>query len=342
MPNYAAAAIIAALVVYLLVIGKALLLPLVLAIFVWYLINALAAQFGHIRLRGGTLPPWGRYGAAILLLLAVVWFVVNLVAGSIGQVGQAAPVYEQNLRQLLEKIAAMLGLQELPSLQAIFEGMNLSDVIRRLVAAVTGIAGNTGAMLIYVTFLLLEQGSFRRKIAALFPEPEREALVHRILQRIGEEIQTYIWLKTLTSLLTGFLSYLVMKIIGIDFAEFWALLIFALNYIPYIGALLGVVFPALIALVQFESAAPFVAVTGLLALIQFLIGNVLEPRLLGKGLNISPLIMLLALAFWGSIWGVTGMFLAVPIMVVVMIGCSNFERTRPVAILLSENGQLRG
>lgn len=341
MPHYAAAAIVTALAVYLLVIGKALLLPLVLAVFVWYLINALAARFGHIRLRGGTLPVWGRYGVAILLLLAMVWFVVNLVAGSIGQVAQAAPVYEQNLRQLLEKIAAMLGLQELPSLQVIFEGLNLSDVIRRLAAAVTGIAGNTGAMLIYVTFLLLEQGSFRRKIAALFPEPEREALVHRILRSIGEEIQTYIWLKTLTSLLTGFLSYLVMKIIGIDFAEFWALLIFALNYIPYIGALLGVVFPALIALVQFESVTPFVATTGLLALTQFLIGNVLEPRLLGKGLNISPLVMLLALAFWGSIWGVAGMFLAVPIMVVVMIICSNFERARPIAILLSANGQLR-
>lgn len=341
MLNYAAAAVLAALAVYLLAIGKAILLPLILAIFVWHLINAIAAQFGRIRMPYGYLPVWGRYTAAILLLLVMVWFVFNLIAGNISQVGQAAPVYEQNLKQLLQKLATAMGLQELPSMKVLFEGMNLTAIIRNLAGAVTTIAGNAGTMLIYVTFLLLEQGSFNRKIAALFPEQEREALVHRILHRIAVEIQTYIWLKTLTSLLTGVLSYMVMKIIGIDFAEFWALLIFALNYIPYIGALLGVIFPALIALVQFETLSPFISTTGLLALIQFLVGNVLEPRIMGKGLNISPLVMLLALAFWGSVWGVTGMFLAVPMMVVIMIVCSNFDRSRAIAILLSENGQLR-
>lgn len=342
MLNHAATAVLTALVVYLLVIGQAILLPFILAVFVWHLINAVAAQCGRLQLNDGPLlPVWGRYSAAILLLLGLVWFVVDLIAGNISQVGQAAPGYEQNLRELAARLSAALGLQELPSVRALFDELNLSDVIRRLVSAVTGIAGSAGIMLVYVAFLLLEQGSFRHKIAALFPEAEREALVHRILHRIAGEIQTYLWLKTLGSLLTGFLSYLVMKIIGIDFAEFWALLIFALNYIPYIGALLGVVFPALIALVQFETLSPFIITTALLALIQFLIGNVLEPKMMGKGLNISPLVMLLALAFWGSIWGVTGMFLAVPMMVVIMIICSNFDQTRSLAILLSENGQLR-
>lgn len=339
--HYAATVGLATLVGYLLVIGKPILLPFVLAIFVWYLINALATQFGRLRVGDRSLPVSGRYTAAILLLLAMVWFVVDLIAGNISQVGQAAPVYEQNLRQLITRVTEALGIEQLPSTKALFDGMNLSAVIRGLLSAVTTIAGNTGTMLIYVAFLLLEQSSFQRKIAALFPDPEREALVHRILGRIGDEIQTYVWLKTLASLLTGFLSYLVMKIIGVDFAEFWALLIFALNYIPYIGALLGVVFPALIALVQFDTLTPFIVATVLLTVIQFLIGNMLEPRLMGKGLNISPLVMLLALAFWGSIWGVTGMFLAVPLMVVIMIVCSNFEHGRSVAILLSEDGQLR-
>lgn len=339
--HYAAIAVLTTLVGYLLVIGKPILLPFVMAIFVWYLINALAAQFGRLHLQGRLLPVWGRYTLAVLLLLGVFWFVIDLVARNISQVGEAAPLYEHNLRQLIERTAGMMGIEQLPSLQAMFEGMKLSDVIRRLLSAVTTIAGSVGTVLVYVAFLLLEQSSFKRKIAALLPEVEREAFVLRLLERIGNEIQTYVWLKTLGSLLTGFLSYLVMKIIGIDFAEFWALLIFALNYIPYIGALLGVIFPAVIALVQFDTLTPFVAATILLTLIQFLIGNMLEPRLMGKGLNISPLVMLLALAFWGSIWGVTGMFLAVPLMVVVMIICSNFEHGRPVAILLSEDGQLR-
>jgi AI-2 transport protein TqsA len=338
--NYAAAAALTALVLYLLVVGKPILLPLVIAIFVWYLINALAAVFERVQIHEQALPAIARFGAAILVLLGLLWFVVNLVIGNINQVAAAAPSYEENLAQLLERVSEWLGMDEVPTIQALFEGVNVTDLIRNLAAAITGIIGNAGTMLIYVAFLLLEQSSFNKKIAALFPDAKREAFVHRIIQRIATEIQTYVWLKTLTSLLTGFLSYLVMKMVGVDFAEFWALLIFALNYIPYIGALLGVVFPTLLTLVQFDTLTPFFIVAGTLTLIQFMIGNVLEPRIMGKGLNISPLIMLLSLAVWGSIWGVVGMFLAVPLMVVVMIICANFDATRPVAIMLSEDGQL--
>lgn len=338
--SYAATAGLTALVLYLLVVGKPILLPLVIAVFVWYLINALALQFERVRVYDRQLPASLRFTAAILVLLGLLWFVANLVAGNINQVAAAAPGYEQNLRQLMERASVWLRLDEVPTMEALLEGVSVADLIRGLAAAVTGIIGNAGTVLIYVAFLLLEQSSFNKKIAALFTDPGREALVHRIIERIATEIQTYVWLKTLTSLLTGFLSYLVMKMVGVDFAEFWALLIFALNYIPYIGALLGVVFPTLLTLVQFDTLTPFFIVAGTLTLIQFTIGNVLEPRIMGKGLNISPLIMLLSLAVWGSIWGVVGMFLAVPLMVVVMIICANFEATRPVAIILSEDGQL--
>ncbi|MEX2516605.1 MAG: AI-2E family transporter [Gammaproteobacteria bacterium] len=339
--NYAAVAVLTTLVFYLLVVGKPILLPFVIALFIWYLINALATIIGRVQIHGQQLPVWLRFSLSILSLLLVLWFVLDLIIANIGQVSQAAPTYEQNLRQLALRASAWLGIEELPSIRAMLEGVNLSNMLRQLLTAVTGIMGSTGTVLIYVAFLLLEQSSFNKKIAALFPNPEREQFVHRILQRIASEVQTYVWLKTIGSLLTAVLSYLVMKVIGVDFAEFWALLIFALNYIPYIGALLGVVFPALIALVQFETLTPFVITVAVLTGIQFAIGNVLEPRMMGKGLNISPLIMLIALAVWGSIWGIAGMFLAVPMMVIVMIICSNFEASRPVAIVLSEDGQLR-
>lgn len=339
--NYAAVAGLVTLTGYLLVIGKPILLPFVIAIFVWYLINALAAAARRVKLHGREAPAWLRYTGAILTLLGLVWLVIDLIASNVSQVGEAAQGYEDNLRQLAEKLGVWLGVEELPSVQALFEGIKLSDVIQRLAAAITSFVGNLGTVLIYVAFLLLEQNSFKKKIAALFPETDDEAKVHHIIDHIADEVQTYVWLKTLASILTGVLSYGVMKVAGVDFAEFWALLIFASNFIPYIGALIGVIFPALIALVQFDTVTPFIIVTGLLVLIQFLTGNLLEPRILGRGLNISPLVMLLALAFWGSIWGVTGMFLAVPLMVIIMIVLSNFERTRPIAIVLSETGQLR-
>lgn len=132
-----------------------------------------------------------------------------------------------------------------------------------------------------------------------------------------------------------------MKAVGVDFAGFWALLIFALNFIPYIGAWLGVVFPAALALIQFDTPTPFLLTTGGLALIQFTTGSIIEPRVMGTGLNLSPVIMLLSLALWGSMWGIAGMLLAVPLMVIVMIVCSHFEATRPIAVLLSADGDVR-
>ena len=339
--KHAAAAGLVALVVYLMIVGEPILLPLVIAVFVWYLINALATLSCRFRIRGRTLPGYLRFGAAIVVLVLLSWLAVKLVTRNIGQVVARAPVYEQNLQNLTIKIGGWIGLEEAPRAQSLFEGVRLSNVIRSLASALTGILGSFGTVAVYVVFLLLEQHSFNNKIAALFPDAEREALVHRILHRIGEEIQTYVWLKTLISVATGLACYAVMKAVGLDLAEFWALLIFALNYIPYIGPWLGVLFPAFLALVQFDTLTPFLVTCGALAVIQFLGGSIIEPRLMGTGLNVSPVVMLLSLTVWGTIWGVVGMFLAVPLMVILMIVCSHIEVARPIAVLMSADGELR-
>jgi len=237
MLNYAAAAGLSALTVYLMIVGNAILLPLVIAVFVWYLINALATATYNLRIRGKALPRSLRFGAAIVILLAVSWLVLNLVVGNINQVVAAVPRYEQNLRLLAEGAGQRIGLEYVSRVRALFDGLDFTNWVRRLAGAAGGVIGSIGTIAIYVTFLLLEQHSFNQKVSMLFPDAARQALVRRILQRIGNEVQTYVWLKTLTSLLTGVGSYLVMKIAGVDFAEFWALLIFALNYIRSLSSL---------------------------------------------------------------------------------------------------------
>jgi predicted PurR-regulated permease PerM len=326
---------------YLMVVGGPILLPLVIAVLVWYLINALATFSRTLRIRGRALPASVRFAAAIAVLVLVLWLVVDLVIGNIGHVVAKAPVYEQNLREVANRMAGWFGVDELTRVHALFESGRLTGMIRGLAYGMVGVVGSMGTVAVYVLFLLLEQHSFDKKIAALFPDATREMSVHRVLQRIGQEIQTYVWLKTLTSLLTAVASYAVMKVVGVDMAAFWALLIFALNYIPYIGAWLGVIFPTTLALIQFNSLRPFVVTAVALAVVQFTIGSILEPRLMGKGLNLSPVIMLLGLAVWGTIWGVVGMFLAVPLMVVLMIVFSQFKATRPAAVLMSADGELR-
>jgi predicted PurR-regulated permease PerM len=342
---YAAAAGLTALVAYVLVVGDRIFKPLVLAVLVWHLINGLVDALGiigrRIRFRGRVLPSSVRFAVSAGAVSLLAWLIISVLVGNMGVVVAKAPLYEQNLRSAANLVNGWLGLEELSQEQPLFAKDRITNMVRGLARSLTGVLGSSGTVAVFVLFLLLEQHVFSKKLTMLFPNAEGEARVRRILHQIGCELQSYIWLKTLMGLLVAGLSYLVMKVVGVDLAEFWAVLIFVLSYIPYIGAWLGVIFPTALAVVQFETLRPFLLTAGGLSVIQFTCGSILEPRIMGNGLNISPLTMLLSLSLWGAVWGVVGMFLAVPIMVAVMIACSHFEATRPIAILMSANGEIR-
>ncbi|MEO0809204.1 MAG: AI-2E family transporter, partial [Pseudomonadota bacterium] len=148
-------------------------------------------------------------------------------------------------------------------------------------------------------------------------------------------VRQYLFVKTVISLITAATSYAILRYLGLDFAETWALIIFFLNYIPSIGSALGVVFPALLALVQFDTITPFFVLAIGLTALQFSIGNILEPALMGRSLNLSPFVIIVSLAFWSTIWGVAGAFLAVPITAVIVILCREIKGCEWVAVLLS-------
>ncbi|MEL7029105.1 MAG: AI-2E family transporter, partial [Pseudomonadota bacterium] len=181
---------------------------------------------------------------------------------------------------------------------------------------------------------------FSKKIAAIAASTNQEDAVNAVLEHISALIRNYLSIKTLTSLMTGAASYVVMLLIGVDFASFWAVLIFVLNFIPVIGSIVAVAFPVLLTAIQFGSWGPFLtALIGLTA-IQQTVGGFIEPRMMGASLNLSPLVILLSLTLWGQLWGIPGMLLCVPIMVVVTITLSQFASTRPIAILLSQGGNV--
>jgi predicted PurR-regulated permease PerM len=343
--HVAAAAVLAALSIYLLVVGGRILEPLVMAVLVWHLINGLVDALGRvgrrIKFRGRVLPRSARVAVSTVAVMLLAWLMITIAVGSIDVVVSRAPVYEQNLRNAANLVTGWLGLEELSEELSLFERNRITNIIRILARSLTGVLGTSATVAVFVLFLLLEQHLYDRKIALLFPGPEREARVRRILHQIECEIQSYIWLKTLLGLLVAGLSYIIIKSVGVDLAEFWAVVIFVLSYVPYIGAWFGVIFPTALALVQFDTRTPFLVTAGGLAVVQFTCGSILEPRIMGRGLNISPLVMLLSLSVWGAVWGVVGMFLAVPIMVVVLIICSHFEATRPIAILMSATGEVR-
>lgn len=327
---------IAALMVYVLVTGSDLLIPLAIAIMIWYLINALSRAIQNL-LR---VPGWLALTLSIIALVAALGLIVEMISGNIAAVRAAAPTYQANIEKLVAQAVQIGGLTELPKIGHVVDQIDIRSLIGGVASATASVAGNAGLILIYVIFLLAEQRTFGRKIEALFPDSDRQKEVQDVLFDIRDRTQKYVSVKTSLSLLTAIVSYVVLAIVGVDLAIFWAFLIFLLAYIPTIGSLLGVVFPAILAIIQFGTLGPFLVVTIGLGAAQFLIGNVLEPRMMGKSLNLSSLVVIISLAVWGSIWGVTGMFLCVPITVIMMIILAEFQQTRPVAILLSADGRV--
>ena len=136
------------------------------------------------------------------------------------------------------------------------------------------------------------------------------------------------------------MSLIVFYICDLNFAVFWAFLIFLLNYIPTIGSLLATLFPVAFSMLQFGEFTTASVILVVVGAIQIIIGNLIEPRWMGNSMNISPLISILSLMFWGLIWGTTGMIVSVPFTVVIIIILSEIEGTRPLAILLSEKGDI--
>jgi AI-2 transport protein TqsA len=335
-----AAFALVALFVYLMVIAEAILLPLALAVFIVLLLDSIGTRLCRIEVAGRRMPEWLGMAIAVILLLGAFVALGNLIRGNVAAVGAAVPTYEANIRALLEKGLALVGAQELPSVRDVIDEIDIRGTLAGVVGALASVTGNVLTVTFYVIFILLEQATFGGKINRLFNKTEDRRRAKEMIARVSKDIQTYIGLKTFVSALTGGLSYLVMFLVGVDFAAFWAVLIFILNFIPYIGSLVGVVFPALLTLVQFDSLGPFFVTTTVLASVQLLVGNVIEPRLMGRSLNLSPLVILLSLAVFGQIWGIVGMVLSMPFMVIAMIVCAGFDATRPVAILMSATGNV--
>ncbi len=329
-----------ALAIYLMVIGQSIFLPLVIAVFLVILLNSMAARLCSFGVGGVRLPHWAGMLIAILILLGGFVLLGDIVASNVAAVTDRAPGYQENVSRLLAKGTAMLGMDELPSIQSLAGEIDVAQILRTAISQLTSVAGNAFTIVFYIAFILLEQATFQAKVRALFNERSDADRVEHMISRIAREIQRYLGLKTAVSAMTGIVSYAVMAAVGVDFAGFWAVLIFVLNYIPYVGSLVGVAFPSVLALVQFDTFVPFLVITGTLAVVQVTVGNVIEPRVMGRSLNLSPLVILLSLAVFGSIWGIVGMVLSIPFMVMAMIICAQFEPTRPVAILMSAAGRI--
>jgi AI-2 transport protein TqsA len=331
--------------VYACRVGGPILIPLVVAFFLWYLINAIVRFLGTLKFSGARIPRFLRFCLAIAFLWGIAYFVYVLVSGNIADLKEAAPVYQSRFGKILNGFAGMLHLENLPQLEALVNDarshIDIPALIRLFIGFLTGMAQSTLVVLVYVGFLLYEQRYFDRKFALMIKDKDAQRRVRGVLSTIDNKIQRYIGVKAFVSFVDSTLTFIILTSFGVDFAAFWGLMAFFLHFIPYAGSFVAITMPFLIALIQY---APDIShgllVMAVLCMSHALLGHVLDPFLMGENLNLSPIFIISNLVIWGMIWGVPGMFLAIPILAIMVIAMAQFEATRPLAVLLSKTGVL--
>lgn len=194
---------------------------------------------------------------------------------------------------------------------------------------------NLFLIFIFLVFILAGRGRTRIKIKNSF-DSSRASVIIDVIQNIDSQIQRYLAIKTVVSLITGILATIVLMIFGVDFAIVFGFFTFLLNYIPTVGSVIATLLPLIIAVFQFDTLWTAFWIFLLLGSIQMTIGSFIEPKLMGKGLGLSPLVVLFFLFFWGWLWGIPGMILAVPMAAIIKIVCSNIPTLSFVGELMSK------
>lgn len=326
---------------FILMAGQSVLIPFAISLLLWFIINALSSVLQNRLIASNlSLPGWLSMTLALLIVFAACIGLAEIVAASGQAMIERLPLYAGNISVLTDRLALVLGSDFMSQILSAIEGFDFEKVLIGVTNTAAGLLGSIGTVVLYVAFLLVEQRFMAKKIAAMTGSEKRSEDVRRIIDTISTRIRTYLFTKSLTSAAMAGVVWVFLIIAGVDFAGFWAFLVFILNFIPVVGGIVSGVFPALLALIQFPTFGPFLIVIAGVAIAHLVIGNIVEPRFVGSSVNLSPLVVILALAIWGFIWGIPGMFLCVPLTVIAMIILAEFKSTRPFAIALSENGEL--
>lgn len=333
--------IILAGAVFGLIYFRSLLEPIVLALLVWYLIRTTRKYIAKFSIRGKALPHWLQRVIAFVITLSFIYGIYQIISVNISLIAQNSDAYDDNLRLFLDQMHEFTKKYDfLPNVEEAIERIDYQSMLSSLFGSLSVALGNFTLVIIYLIFFLIEENYLDKKIQNMFVKEGSRKNVVEIVNRISRAVNKYFTVKTEVSLITGVVSYILLLILGVDFPVLWAFIIFVLNYIPYIGSLVATLLPAIFSIFQFASFWPFIYVLATIELVQIFIGNYVEPKLMGRTLNLSPLVVVIALSFWGSIWGILGMILSVPLISILVIISAQFPSTRGIAILLSENGNI--
>jgi len=275
----------------------------------------------------------------ILMVLGGGALIGLVVGGSVNAFSDDLPVYEQRLAEIMMSATNWLTQMGIP-----VDGEKLKEIVNpgqamqmagSILASFGNMMTNTFLILLTVIFILAEEAGFKEK---LIRARQGDESANAALEVFRSAVNNYMGLKTLVSLMTGVVIYIWLTIVGVDYAVLWSLLAFLLNFIPTVGSIIAAIPAVLLALIQLGPFAALWTLGGFLV-VNVVVGSVVEPRLMGKGLNLSPLVVFLSLVFWGWILGPVGMLLSIPLTIMVKIALESNIETRWIGQILGATGE---
>ncbi|MDA1353659.1 MAG: AI-2E family transporter [bacterium] len=303
---------------------RPVMVPFVFSLFIYFLLSPII-DWLHRRL---FIPKYISISLALLLLVSLCTMFVMVLGVSLKGFIKSSTAYQQNLLVLVDNVAEWMSshgyIMDLSFVTQFLSNVPVIDWIRGLSGGVFGIVGNLFLVLIFTFFLVVGSES-----------SAKEGKGFALSQDVKVKINRYLGTKLFTSFLTGMLVMVLFSVFGVDLAFMFASFTFFLNFIPNIGSIIAIILPIPVLFLQFGASWETATIISIMGVIQFSIGNILDPKLMGVNLGLHPVIILLSLLFWGFIWGVSGMFLSAPITAIVKLILDRYERTKPIGNLLA-------
>lgn len=338
--NFSAGLVSLSIIVLILIYAQSIIIPFIFALLIWFIVKKFRNLIDKIPFIHQYIPTWIKTLITSVLIFGILTFISMVLIENIERLSRSYVQYASNIELIGAKINTLFSVDLQDEIISTLNDFNFSDYLQSLLNSISGILGTTVMISFYVVFLFIEESLFSTKMRLIFTDSNQYLNFLQTMKKVDKSLASYMSLKSLISIITTTLSYFILLGVGIDSPLFWAFLIFIFNFIPSVGPILGTILPALFSLIQFGEFTPFLIILFSVGTVAMLVGSLLEPRLMGNTLNISPLVAILSLAIWGAMWGITGMLLSVPITVAMIIVLAQFPSTRSIAILLSEKGQV--
>jgi len=316
---------------FVLKVAKGVILPLVVAWLLYFIFAPVVRVMARRKI-----PTFISTTVVLMVFIGVCFGGALFLNGRVQALIESFPRYQARFAELLVEISQSFNLPKYV-VSNIDPGPMIGKYLLSLSTFFVGFVSNLILVVIFLVFLLSSAPYFERKIERAFSKKHSRKVIH-LLHTISVQIGRYLALQFMISAITGVLVWLALKSIGVDFSITWGALAFVLNFIPTVGSIVASVPPVALSFVQFHPQMAPVVITALALFgIQQVMGNLIAPKIMGENLNLSPIVILLSLLFWGWLWGITGAILSIPIASAIKIICENVEQLKFIGVLMGSS-----